>query len=95
MIDDTYKAVNDPSELNKTTGQVARNANVVLVARYIKTPGGSMTFHHSLYNGTNAGGGKATTEIQVVVKSSDGNIEYYNSGRIDSTASIDKKLLAI
>lgn len=94
LIDDTYKAVNDPSELNKTTGQVARNANVVLVARYIKTQGGSMTFHHSLYNGTNAGGGKATTEIQVVVKSSDGNIEYYNSGRIDSTASIDKKTIS-
>lgn len=94
LIDDTYKAVNDPSELNKTTGQVARNANVVLVARYIKTPGGSMTFHHSLCNGTNAGGGKATTEIQVVVKSSDGNIEYYNSGRIDSTASIDKKTIS-
>jgi hypothetical protein len=53
-----------------------------------------MTFHHSLYNGTNAGGGKATTEIQVVVKSSDGNIEYYNSGRIDSTASIDKKTIS-
>lgn len=94
LIDDTYKAVNDPSELNKTTGQVARNANVVLVARYIKTPGGSMTFHHSLYNGTNAGGGKATTEIQVVVKSSDGSKEYYNSGRIDSTASIDQKTIS-
>ena len=94
LIDDTYKAVNDPSELNKTTGQVARNANVVLVARYIKTPGGSMTFHHSLYNGTNAGGGKATTEIQVVVKSSDGSIVYYDSGRIDSTASIDKKTIS-
>lgn len=94
LIDDTYKAVNDPSELNKTTGQVARNANVVLVARYIKTPGGSMTFHHSLYNGTNAGGGKAATEIQVVVKSSDGSKEYYNSGRIDSTASIDKKTIS-
>lgn len=94
LIDDTYKAVNDPSELNKTTGQVARNANVVLVARYIKTPGGSMTFHHSLYNGENAGGGKATTEIQVVVKSSDGTIEYYNSGRIDSTASIDQKTIS-
>ena len=94
LIDDTYKAVNDPSELNKITGQVARNANVVLVARYIKTPGGSMTFHHSLYNGTNAGGGKATTEIQVVVKSSDGIKEYYNSGRIDSTASIDKKTIS-
>lgn len=93
LIDDTYKAVNDPSELNKTTGQVARNANVVLVARYIKTPGGSMTFHHSLYNGENAGGGKATTEIQVVVKSSDGSKVYYDSGRIDSTASIDKKTI--
>lgn len=94
LIDDTYKAVNDPSELNKTTGQVARNANVVLVARYIKTPGGSMTFRHSLYNGTNAGGGKATTEIQVVVKSSDGSIVYYDSGRIDSTASIDQKTIS-
>lgn len=94
LIDDTYKAVNDPSELNKITGQVARNANVVLVARYIKTPGGSMTFHHSLYNGTNAGGGKATTEIQVVVKSSDGIKEYYNSGIIDSTASIDQKTIS-
>ena len=94
LIDDTYKAVNDPSELNKTTGQVARNANVVLVARYIKTPGGSMTFHHSLYNGTNAGGGKATTEIQVVVKSSDGSKEYYHSGIIDSTASIDQKTIS-
>lgn len=94
LIDDTYKAVNDPSELNKTTGQVARNANVVLVARYIKTPGGSMTFHHSLYNGENAGGGKAATEIQVVVKSSDGSKEYYNSGRIDSTASIDQKTIS-
>lgn len=94
LIDDTYKAVNDPSELNKTTGQVARNANVVLVVRYIKTPGGTMTFHHSLYNGTNAGGGKAATEIQVVVKSSDGSKEYYNSGRIDSTASIDQKTIS-
>lgn len=94
LIDDTYKAVNDPSELNKTTGQVARNANVVLVARYIKTPGGSMTFHHSLYNGTNAGGGKATTKIQVVVKSRDGIKEYYNSGIIDSTASIDQKTIS-
>lgn len=94
LIDDTYKAVNDPSELNKITGQVARNANVILVARYIKTPGGSMTFHHSLYTGENAGGGKATTEIQVVVKSSDGIKEYYNSGRIDSTASIDKKTIS-
>lgn len=94
LIDDTYKAVNDPSELNKITGQVARNANVVLVARYIKTPGGSMTFHHSLYNGTDAGGGKATTEIQVVVKSSDGSKVYYDSGRIDSTASIDKKTIS-
>lgn len=89
LIDDTYKAVNDPSELNKTTGQVARNANVVLVARYIKTPGGSMTFQHSLYNGTDAGGGKATTEIQVVVKNSKGEL-LYNSEKIAGTASIDK-----
>lgn len=94
LIDDTYKAVNDPSELNKITGQVARNANVILVARYIKTPGGSMTFHHSLYTGENAGGGKATTEIQVVVKSTDGSKVYYDSGRIDSTASIDKETIS-
>ena len=93
LIDDTYKAVNDPSELNKTTGQVARNANVVLVARYIKTPGGSMTFHHSLYNGTNAGGGKATPEIQVVVKNNEGK-SLYDSGRIAGTASIDKTKIA-
>lgn len=93
LIDDTYKAVNDPSELNKTTGQVARNANVVLVARYIKTPGGSMTFQHSLYKGENAGGGKATTEIQVVVKDSEGK-SLYNSGRIAGTASIDKNIIA-
>lgn len=93
LIDDTYKAVNDPSELNKITGQVARNANVVLVARYIKTPGGSMTFHHSLYNGTNAGGGKATTEIQVVVKNSE-DVIVYDSGKIAGTASIDKTKIA-
>lgn len=93
LIDDTYKAVNDPSELNKTTGQVARNANVVLVARYIKTPGGSMTFQHSLYNGENAGGGKATTEIQVVVKDSKGK-SLYDSGKIPGTASIDKNMIA-
>lgn len=93
LIDDTYKAVNDPSELNKTTGQVARNANVVLVARYIKTPGGSMTFQHSLYKGENAGGGKATTEIQVVVKDSDDK-PLYDSGRIAGTASIDKTKIA-
>lgn len=92
LIDDTYKAVNDPSELNKTTGQVARNANVVLVARYIKTPGGSMTFQHSLYKGENAGGGKATTEIQVVVKNSEGK-SLYDSGKIAGTASIDKDMI--
>lgn len=92
LIDDTYKAVNDPSELNKTTGQVARNANVVLVARYIKTPGGSMTFQHSLYKGENAGCGKATTEIQVVVKNSEGK-SLYDSGKIAGTASIDKDMI--
>lgn len=48
-----------------------------------------MTFHHSLYNGENAGGGKATTEIQVVVKNSKGE-PLYDSGRIAGTASIDK-----
>lgn len=48
-----------------------------------------MTFHHSLYNGENAGGGKATTEIQVVVKNSKGE-PLYDSGRIAGTALIDK-----
>lgn len=93
LIDGDYKAIN-PSDMSSLTGAVTRNSDVTLVARYIKTPGGSMTFHHSLYNGTNAGGGKATTEIQVVVKSSDGSKEYYNSGRIDSTASIDQKTIS-
>lgn len=93
LIDGDYKAIN-PSDMSSLTGAVTRNSDVTLVARYIKTPGGSMTFHHSLYTGKNAGGGKATTEIQVVVKSSDGIKEYYNSGRIDSTASIDKKTIS-
>lgn len=93
LIDGDYKAIN-PSDMSSLTGAVTRNSDVTLVARYIKTPGGSMTFHHSLYNGTNAGGGKAATEIQVVVKSSDGSKEYYNSGRIDSTASIDQKTIS-
>lgn len=93
LIDGDYKAIN-PSNMSSLTGAVTQNSDVTLVARYIKTPGGSMTFHHSLYNGTNAGGGKAATEIQVVVKSSDGSKEYYNSGIIDSTASIDQKTIS-
>lgn len=93
LIDSDYKAIN-PSNMSSLTGAVTQNSDVTLVARYIKTPGGSMTFHHSLYNGTNAGGGKAATEIQVVVKSSDGSKEYYNSGIIDSTASIDQKTIS-
>lgn len=93
LIDGDYKAIN-PSNMSSLTGAVTQNSDVTLVARYIKTPGGSMTFQHSLYNGTNAGGGKATTEIQVVVKSSDGSKEYYNSGIIDSTASIDQKTIS-
>lgn len=52
-----------------------------------------MTFHHSLYNGENAGGGKATTEIQVVVKDSEGK-SLYDSGKIAGTASIDKNMIA-
>lgn len=71
LIDGDYKAIN-PSDMSSLTGAVTRNSDVTLVARYIKTPGGTMTFHHSLYNGENAGGGKATTEIQVVVKNSKG-----------------------
>lgn len=88
LIDGDYKAIN-PSDMSSLTGAVTRNSDVTLVARYIKTPGGTMTFHHSLYNGENAGGGKATTEIQVVVKNSKGE-PLYDSGRIAGTASIDK-----
>lgn len=92
LIDGDYKAIN-PSNMSSLTGAVTRNSDVTLVARYIKTPGGSMTFHHSLYNGENAGGGKATTEIQVVVKNSE-NVAIYDSGRIAGTASIDKNMIA-
>lgn len=88
LIDGDYKAIN-PSNMSSLTGAVTRNSDVTLVARYIKTPGGSMTFHHSLYNGENAGGGKATTEIQVVVKNSEGEL-LYDSHKIPGTASIDK-----
>lgn len=92
LIDGDYKAIN-PSNMSSLTGAVTRNSDVTLVARYIKTPGGSMTFHHSLYNGTNAGGGKATTEIQVVVKDRDGK-SLYDSHKIAGTASIDKSMIA-
>lgn len=92
LIDGDYKAIN-PSDMSSLTGAVTRNSDVTLVARYIKTPGGSMTFHHSLYNGENAGGGKATTEIQVVVKDSKGK-SLYDSGKIPGTASIDKNMIA-
>lgn len=92
LIDGDYKAIN-PSDMSSLTGAVTRNSDVTLVARYIKTPGGSMTFHHSLYNGTNAGGGKATTEIQVVVKDRDGK-SLYDSHKIAGTASIDKTKIA-
>lgn len=88
LIDGDYKAIN-PSNMNSLTGAVTRNSDVTLVARYIKTPGGSMTFQHSLYTGENAGGGKATTEIQVVVKNSEGKL-LYDSHKIPGTASIDK-----
>lgn len=88
LVDGDYKAIN-PSNMSSLTGAVTQNSDVTLVARYIKTPGGSMTFQHSLYNGTNAGGGKATTEIQVVVKNSKDE-SLYDSGKIAGTASIDK-----
>lgn len=88
LIDGDYKAIN-PSDVSSLTGAVTRNSDVTLVARYIKTPGGSMTFHHSLYNGTDAGGGKATTEIRVVVTDSENEV-IYDSGKIAGTASIDK-----
>lgn len=91
LIDGDYKAIN-PSNMSSLTGAVTRNSDVTLVARYIKTPGGSMTFQHSLYNGENAGGGKATTKIQVVVKDSDDK-PLYDSGRIAGTASIDKDMI--
>ena len=92
LIDGDYKAIN-PSNMSSLTGAVTQNSDVTLVARYIKTPGGSMTFQHSLYNGENAGGGKATTEIQVVVKDSKGK-SLYDSGKIPGTASIDKNMIA-
>lgn len=92
LIDGDYKAIN-PSNMSSLTGAVTQNSDVTLVARYIKTPGGSMTFQHSLYNGENAGGGKATTEIQVVVKDRDGK-SLYDSDRIVGTASIDKNMIA-
>lgn len=92
LIDGDYKAIN-PSNMSSLTGAVTQNSDVTLVARYIKTPGGSMTFHHSLYNGANAGGGKATTEIQVVVKDSTGK-SLFDSGKIAGTASIDKTKIA-
>lgn len=93
LIDGDYKAIN-PSNMSSLTGAVTQNSDVTLVARYIKTPGGSMTFQHSLYNGTNAGGGKATTEIQVVVKNnSKDEPPLYDSGRIAGTASIDKDMI--
>lgn len=92
LIDGDYKAIN-PSDMSSLTGAVTRNSDVTLVARYIKTPGGSMTFHHSLYNGTDAGGGKATTEIQVVVKNNEGE-SLYDSHKIAGTASIDKNMIA-
>lgn len=90
LIDGDYKAIN-PSNMSSLTGAVTRNSDVTLVARYIKTPGGSMTFNHSLYKGENAGG-KATTEIQVVVKDRDGN-SLYDSHKIAGTASIDKSMI--
>lgn len=92
LIDGDYKAIN-PSDMSSLTGAVTRNSDVTLVARYIKTPGGSMTFHHSLYKGENADGGKATPEIQVVVKNNEGK-SLYDSGRIAGTASIDKTKIA-
>lgn len=91
LIDGDYKAIN-PSNMSSLTGAVTQNSDVTLVARYIKTPGGSMTFQHSLYKGENAGGGKATTEIQVVVKNSKGE-PLYDSDRIAGTASIDKDMI--
>jgi hypothetical protein len=79
--------------MSSLTGAVTQNSDVTLVARYIKTPGGSMTFQHSLYKGENAGGGKATTKIQVVVKDRDDK-SLYDSGKIAGTASIDKTKIA-
>lgn len=93
LIDGDYKAIN-PSNMSSLTGAVTQNSDVTLVARYIKTPGGSMTFQHSLYKGENAGGGKATTEIQVVVKDNTDEPPLYDSGKIPGTASIDKTKIA-
>lgn len=41
LIDGDYKAIN-PSDMSSLTGAVTRNSDVTLVARYIKTPGGSI-----------------------------------------------------
>lgn len=40
LIDGDYKAIN-PSNMSSLTGAVTQNSDVTLVARYIKTPGGS------------------------------------------------------
>lgn len=41
LIDGDYKAIN-PSDMSSLTGAVTRNSDVTLVARYIKTPGGTI-----------------------------------------------------
>lgn len=41
LIDGDYKAIN-PSNMSSLTGAVTQNSDVTLVARYIKTPGGSI-----------------------------------------------------
>lgn len=41
LIDGDYKAIN-PSNMSSLTGAVTQNSDVTLVARYIKTSGGSI-----------------------------------------------------
>ena len=52
LIDGDYKAIN-PSDMSSLTGAVTRNSDVTLVARYIKTPGGSkLTLDNDTFENT-------------------------------------------
>lgn len=52
LIDGDYKAIN-PSDMSSLTGAVTRNSDVTLVARYIKTPGGTkLTLDNDTFENT-------------------------------------------
>lgn len=52
LIDGDYKAIN-PSNMSSLTGAVTQNSDVTLVARYIKTPGGSkLTLDNDTFENT-------------------------------------------